>query len=254
MVDSEATAKANAALRNPASFQQKPPFHFLQIWLLLTCSALFMLWVAWDQNLLSMVFRLDRSYMAMLITLFAFLGSIYAAWHLFRCSTWIQQACCELAAEDSQSSRRLTPDKSLVHAFANDLNLVDHRQSSAADSADSLLEIYADQLRSPVQFGWFMVDLAIRMGLLGTIIGFILIFTSLSDTSLSAGTNGAEGLSELLVLMSGGMGTALFTTLTGLVVATYLNLQFLILGRAVEHLIGLLVRIRHKTNTISHGD
>lgn len=233
-----------------------PAFHFIQIWLLLTCSALFMLLVAWDQNLLSMVFRLDRSYMAMLITLFAILGSMYAAWHIFRCSIWIQQACIELAADHpgSQTCHQPTPVKSLVHAFSNDLYLVDSKQSSAADAADSLLEIYADQLRSPVELGGFMVDLAIRMGLLGTIIGFILIFTSLSGTSLSASANGAEGLSELLVLMSGGMGTALFTTLTGLVVATYLNLQFLVLGRAVEHLIGLLVRLRHNVNTASHGN
>ena len=41
-----------------------------------------------------------------------------------------------------------------------------------------------------------------------------------------------------------GMGTALFTTLAGLVGATLLSVQYLILGRAAEHLLGLLARCR----------
>ena len=40
------------------------------------------------------------------------------------------------------------------------------------------------------------------------------------------------------------MGTALYTTLSGLVAASFLGFQYMLLGREVEHLIGLLIRIR----------
>lgn len=235
--------------RSSAGFQQKPPFLFLQIWLIIICVCLFLLFVAWDQKLLAMITTLDRSYMSTLIMMLAALGSIFALWHLFRCSRWIKHACDEL------SGRAPAPQDSMVYAFNTDLPARNGEPVIGTETGDAMLEIYADQLRSPVETGWFLVDLAIRMGLLGTIIGFILIFTSLSGSDLSAaGSSGADGLSGLLVAMSAGMGTALFTTLTGLVAATFLNLQFLVLGRAVEHLLGLLVRIKIDRENLRHGD
>ncbi len=116
--------------------------------------------------------------------------------------------------------------------------------ASGDGAPDELLDIWADRLRSPVDTGWFLVDTTIRLGLLGTIVGFILIFTSLGDVSI----DGAEGLRELLVAMSGGMGTALFTTLAGLVGATLLAVQYLVLGRETEHLLGSLARCRHRAS------
>jgi len=95
-----------------------------------------------------------------------------------------------------------------------------------------LIESVSAQVRGPVDTGWFLVDLAIRLGLAGTIIGFILIFTSLSGETIA----GENALRELLVSMSTGMGTALFTTLTGLVVATYLSFQYLVLGKLIDHI------------------
>ena len=99
------------------------------------------------------------------------------------------------------------------------------------------LAVLADRLRAPVEAGWFMVDLAIRLGLAGTIIGFILIFGSLSGEKIV----GDDALRELLVSMSGGMGTALFTTLAGLIAATFLSLQYLLLGRQTEYVIAAVM-------------
>ena len=48
--------------------------------------------------------------------------------------------------------------------------------------------------------------------------------------------------------MSGGMGTALYTTLAGLVTAMALGAQYMVLGRGTEELIALLVRIRDRAS------
>ena len=122
----------------------------------------------------------------------------------------------------------------------NKLYESDHRPVDENEMA-----VLADRLRAPVETGWFMVDLAIRLGLAGTIIGFILIFGSLSGEKIV----GDDALRELLVSMSGGMGTALFTTLAGLIAATFLSLQYLLLGRQTEHVIAAVMHSESSPET-----
>ena len=168
---------------------------------------IFGLYVAWDLGYLQMVFLQDRSHLTKAIALLTVGASLHAAWHIVG------------------HSRKL-----------NALNGATGIQRSAT-AGDLPLEVAADRLRAPVEIGWFMVDLAIRLGLAGTIIGFVLIFSSLSGEQII----GDNALRELLVSMSGGMGTALFTTLSGLVGATFLSVQYLVLGRQSEHIIAALL-------------
>ncbi|MEM7636781.1 MAG: MotA/TolQ/ExbB proton channel family protein, partial [Pseudomonadota bacterium] len=91
-----------------------------------------------------------------------------------------------------------------------------------------------------VEIGWYLVDILIRLGLIGTIVGFILILGALSSGPAPT----PENIQTLLISMSGGMGTALYTTLAGLVTAMLLGAQYMVLARGTEELIGKLVRIR----------
>jgi hypothetical protein len=189
--------------------------------------------------LLQLVFTLDRSYMAWVIAALIVIATTHAAWHILRCSSLIESV-------NLLMSSGTMPYNGFLPAFIADLEFA--RQTNNDNDAtqdDSLVEVHADHLRGPVELGCFLVDLAVRLGLLGTIVGFILIFTSLGRVSM----DGTDGLQELLVSMSGGMGTALLTTLSGLVAATFISLQYLILGREVDHLVGLLVRLRVRHST-----
>lgn len=224
-----------------------PDHHFPQIWFLLITLSLFGVYVAWDLQLLSTMFALDKSYVTSLIIALVAIATCHAAWHIFLFSRRINAAVQWLEAGLDGLEEKPKQIEPFIQTFLSEVNSDASLHSalplqSTVRDDDSLLEIYADQLRSPVDLGWFLVDLAVRLGLLGTIVGFILIFTSLSGTSIE----GSAGLKDLLVTMSGGMGTALFTTLGGLVGATFLSFQYLILGREVEQLIGYLVRIRSR--------
>ena len=199
--------------------------HFPQVWLLILLLVAFGIYVAWDRNLLALVYALDRSYMALVISALVIVATGHAALHILRYSRLLDVA------------HRLLDDPSRAETGLLSDYLDDLEQGAGGES---LVEVYAERLRAPVDLGWFLADLAIRLGLLGTIIGFILIFTSLSGVSLDA----ADGLKDLLVAMSGGMGTALLTTLCGLVAATVISLQYLVLSRASDHLVGQLVRLR----------
>lgn len=230
-----------------------PEHHYPLVWLLVTTIAAFAMYVAWDLGLLRTIVTLDRSYIASVIGVLVLIASGHAAWHIFLYSQRIETSreVLESAATSLDHPVFEEPflEEPFLKVFVADLEvakkLMDNQTTTDNAESDSVIEIYADRLRSPVDLGWFLVDLAVRLGLVGTIIGFILIFTSLSGISI----DGADGLKELLVTMSGGMGTALFTTLSGLVGATFLSLQYLILGRQAETLIGLLVRLRNRYNS-----
>ena len=112
-----------------------------------------------------------------------------------------------------------------------------------------IIEIYADRMRAPVELGWFFVDILIRLGLIGTIVGFILIFASLSGGP----TPDSQNVQELLLSMSGGMGTALYTTLLGLLSGTILGLQYMILSRSVEELVAQFIKTSRQIRHQDHG-
>ncbi len=216
--------------------------HFPQIWFLVVSLSSIGLYVAWDLNFLKIVIALDRSHITSIIAVLVLFSSAHAAWHIFRFSHRVS-AAQEWLLETPRFAT-LAPEDPFLHAFIVDLPAPANVQTATGTytESDAIVEKYADKLRSPVELGWFLVDLAVRLGLVGTIVGFILIFTSLSGSSI----DGADGLKELLVSMSGGMGTALFTTLSGLIGATLLSVQYLILGRQVEHLVGLLVTVSNR--------
>ena len=81
--------------------------------------------------------------------------------------------------------------------------------------------------------GWLAADSVLKLGLLGTIIGFILMLSPI------AGLSGydAASLQAALTKMSGGMAVALYTTLAGLVANLLLRVQFQLLADAMQALL-----------------
>jgi len=225
----------------PAKSSTTQSHLFSQCWFLVVSVSAFLVFVAWDQRYIQSVIQLDKSYMASLIGILALFATCHVAYHVYRRSHSINDIQAMLEKQIIDPNLATDP---MICSFIKDLSPapVKGATSLSDTSSDSVVEIHADTLRAPIDLGWFLVDLAIRLGLLGTIIGFILIFTSLSTISL----DGAEGLGALLVAMSGGMGTALLTTLSGLIGASFLSVQYLILGRQAESLIALLIRLRNR--------
>lgn len=210
-----------------------------QLWFLLVSLIVFGTYVAWDLHLFSLILNLDKSYMASLTMTLVVVMSIHCGWHIFHTSRRTSSAQRWLDAKKPAYTQSSIINCEFIQRFIDDLST---ERPDDAEDLDAILEIHADNVRSPTELGWFFVDLAVRLGLLGTIIGFILIFASLDNINI----DGGDDLKNLLIAMSGGMGTALYTTLTGLVGASLLSFQYLILGRQSEHLIAQLLRIRRR--------
>ena len=111
----------------------------------------------------------------------------------------------------------------------------------AVTTADrqQLLDTIGDELTNAHAAGHFIADLLLKLGLTGTVIGFILMLLPISgikqfDPSL---------MQQLLSAMSGGMAVALYTTLAGLVTSTLLKLQYYLLDSALARLVNRLAVI-----------
>ena len=96
-----------------------------------------------------------------------------------------------------------------------------------------LLDAFEADLRSGHELGWFVADLLLSLGLLGTVIGFILMLGPISDLD----TSDQGAIRTALAAMSGGMAVALYTTLTGLIGGMLLKIQGFLLDGAVQELV-----------------
>ena len=91
-----------------------------------------------------------------------------------------------------------------------------------------MLRSLADKLRGSNGFGAFASDTLMKLGLLGTIIGFIIMLAPIAG--LDAGDRAL--MKSSMGLMSGGMAVAMYTTLAGLVGSILLKFQYYMLDAA----------------------
>jgi len=80
--------------------------------------------------------------------------------------------------------------------------------------------------------GWFVSDILITMGMIGTVVGFIYM---LSMSFGSIDTSQPQTMRLALSKMSTGMGTALYTTASGLICSLLLKLQLFNLEQGIEN-------------------
>lgn len=107
------------------------------------------------------------------------------------------------------------------------------RQDDGRVDQTVLIQNLADSLSDRESIGWFVSDSLVKLGLLGTIIGFILMLRPVANIE----DFDVETLKRALSAMTGGMAVALFTTLSGLIGSTLLRLQYQVIDKGVVGLI-----------------
>ena len=102
-----------------------------------------------------------------------------------------------------------------------------------------LLQAFSDKLSGRQEIGFLISDLMLRLGLLGTVIGFIFMLGPLASIQ----TIDVSSMRSVLSTMSGGMAIALYTTLVGLIGGILLRLQYFFVERSVEDLVAMTTEI-----------
>ena len=229
--------------------------HLLLVWLLFSGIVVFTVVVSYREGWLWAVFVYDKSKICIAIGLLYVVATFHCARRTVLISTQINRAdrIGELFEARPAVALQLSPDgvklsdqtvlpDSIVSHYIGDLLRTSAAGQSAEEGALSrtdLLDVYSGKIRSAHEIGWFMVDILLKLGLLGTIVGFILMLGSVADTtSLDVST-----MQKVLAKMSTGMGTALYTTLAGLVGSMLLALQYHFLDRGADELIGKMLHL-----------
>ena len=112
-------------------------------------------------------------------------------------------------------------------------SLLQQPSSEGDDSSEMLIEVLDGRCRGQFRFGYVVADLMLKLGLLGTVIGFIFMLGSLVDLN----SIDINVMQKLLTQMSGGMKVALFTTLTGMSCGVLLNIKYQLLDWNVDKLL-----------------
>ncbi|MGB0747843.1 MAG: MotA/TolQ/ExbB proton channel family protein [Magnetospiraceae bacterium] len=107
--------------------------------------------------------------------------------------------------------------------------------SSSQD--DQAVQVLTERIRGPQELGWFLAGLATKLGLLGTVIGFIFMMGAVTQ----AESFDIDAAQTLIRQMTSGIGVALTTTLAGLSVSVLLGVQSFMLERFGETLIAGVV-------------
>jgi hypothetical protein len=229
---------------------EKGPHHLLLAWLIFTGIFIFSIIVAWNENLLIRLYLSDKSYISYAITILYILVAFHCASRVFYISSQINDSkkVEELVRDNENISLQMTDDKvhvngdttlpdCIVTNFIHDLLNKGTRHPNAADllsdSNAELIEVYEARLKSPHEIGWFSADIMIKLGLLGTIIGFIYMLGSVANITDFDITS----MQNILKHMSTGMGIALYTTMAGLVCSMLASVQYHMLDSSIDDLI-----------------
>ena len=170
-----------------------------------------------DLGILSLIVESDRSKISLIIL------SIY----IFACVHWFYLS---INLDKEISSLDNTNSQTLIRSF------VDKASEEGSYNQKNNLDLLQDELSNRHALGYLAVDILLKLGLTGTVIGFILMLLPIGEIK----DFDPQILQKLLGTMSGGMAVALYTTLTGLVTSMLLKFQYFLLDSDLSHTINYL--------------
>lgn len=155
------------------------------------------------------------------------LHCLYRARALSREATDAQEVARQIKAQTPGKLPRCA-----VASYIGDLRAKAARARDENVDPAILLKVLAERLRGSNDFGAFASDSLMKLGLLGTIVGFIIMLAPM--TSLDPENTTAVRTS--MGIMSEGMAVAMYTTLTGLVASLLVKLQYLIVDSSASRI------------------
>jgi hypothetical protein len=194
---------------------------------------------AWHHGLLHRAWREDTTGISVGITVVFLVATAHGSACLLCLSRALNHvADVQRAVAGDDPARKLALPEGCVSRYIRDLHTKASLSKGAVDQG-LLLDTFEAELKNGHLFGWFIADLLLSLGLLGTVIGFIVMLGPISG--LDAGDQGA--IKSALAAMSGGMAVALYTTLTGLIGGMLLKIQGFLLDGAVDELVRRTTRL-----------
>jgi hypothetical protein len=190
----------------------------------------------WHYGFIRLMMISDRTYISSLIAVLYIVTCGHCFWRtraIAREAEAAKRCRAILSAPDGagaldEDARALPPG--LVSDHIRSLVTKAVTQGRGRIDQTLLLRSLADRLRGSNAFGAFVSDTLMKLGLLGTIIGFIIMLAPI------AGLDAADkvAMKSSMGLMSDGMAVAMYTTLAGLVGSILVRIQYYMLDAATQ--------------------
>lgn len=168
-------------------------------------------YLAVDRGFVQLTLSSDRSYLSYVILV----GYAVATVH------WLYVAY-RLSAEKSALEGIESGLDGSIEASTAVAIFFGYLKESPREARAGLLQAMTDRIHNRHAPGHFVADLLLKLGLLGTIVGFILMLLPVAEMTEFH----PSLMQKLLGEMSQGMAVALYTTLSGLITSTLLQLQY----------------------------
>ena len=209
------------------TFKAEPIFYLWCAYFGLLAFAFYILYV---KGIWASLLAADPTYLTALIVVL-FIGS--TIWVGFRANhlAWQYEQVCkfrELIQNKASKDVLLQEENSWIKDLFKSLTAKkqDWRNNS------QLVSLFAEKSSAAHEMSWWINGVLLKLGLLGKVIGFSIMALQLG----SLDSFDASQTSAILKTLTGGLGIALLTTMTGLAANMLLGLQLMRLDRFADYL------------------
>jgi hypothetical protein len=207
----------------------------LLLWMIFTGLSIFAVFLLWRYGLIHLMVASDRTYISSLIAVLYLITCGHCFWRTRAIAREGEVARgCRAVLSAPDGARALDADaRGLPGGLVTDhiRSLVTKaKRRPRAYRPDAAAADAGRPLARFQRFGAFVSDTLMKLGLLGTIIGFIIMLAPIA--TLDAADKAAMKTS--MGLMSDGMAVAMYTTLAGLIGSILVRIQYYMLDAATQ--------------------
>ncbi len=192
-------------------------------WVLLMALIVMGAVVSYDYGLLSYLFEADRSKITVLITVLYVAFSGHCLWIMVELAREYRRAL-QLKAMLANATRLpdLPRGGGLIDSYVADVIQSREHPSEIEGNAHLLIMSLGASFRRRTKIGIYGTDLLYKLGMLGTMVGFVMMLNSMGDLS----NFDVDTLRGALQKMIAGMAVSLLTTIAGLIGGILLRLEY----------------------------
>jgi hypothetical protein len=192
-------------------------------WVLLMALIVMGAVVSYDYGLLSYLFEADRSKITVLITVLYVAFSGHCLWITVELAREYRRAL-QLKAMLATATRLpdLPRGGGLIDSYVADVIQSREHPSEIEGNAHLLIMSLGASFRRRTKIGTYGTDLLYKLGMLGTMVGFVMMLNSMGDLS----NFDVDTLRGALQKMIAGMAVSLLTTIAGLIGGILLRVEY----------------------------
>lgn len=200
------------------------------LWLAYMGLLVFAAWLLWRAGAWHRLVEADPTHLTLVIVVL-FIG----------CSLWAGRRAWDLGRQ------RSALDAGQAQGWSGEF-----LSGTARPGADrgSWLQVLGERAHGPHEMAWWLNGIQLKLGLLGKVIGFSILALELGQMDSFDPSQSAQ----LLRSLTGGLGIALLTTVTGLTGNILLGLQLMRLDRFADALVADALALSLQTDGARDGD